>query len=390
MEYEISDELVKYSQTVRVLFAKCVGREEKDVLSLFNIFFSNIDVVYDGMEALEHFKTNKYDLIITGLNLPKINGMELISKIRDISKNVTILAISSTTDKYDFTELIKLGIDGFIIRPVYVKQFSEVMHKTIEKLKIKQDLYEHRIDLEKKVQEQITILREKDKILSYQSKLAAMGEMMDAVAHQWKQPLNIINMRIDMLRYDQELGLVDKNYCDTLYNNITAQTMHMKTTLDEFRTFLRPNKKKNIFSISLIIDNVLLLVHDELMKYNITIEKNIQDDLKINGIENEFKHLILNLISNSKDAFIENDIKERVIKFNLYKQDENIILEVADNAGGIPSHIISTIFNANVTTKEAGKGTGIGLYMSKQIVKKHHGEISVMNIDNGSVFIIKI
>ena len=99
----------------------------------------------------------------------------------------------------------------------------------------------------KKVKEQVESLRHRDKVLAYQSKLAAMGEMMDAVAHQWKQPINIINMRIDLLRYDQEDGRVDKAYCEKLYHDITSQTAHMKNTLDEFRTFLRPDKKNRGF-----------------------------------------------------------------------------------------------------------------------------------------------
>ena len=106
------------------------------------------------------------------------------------------------------------------------------------------------------------------------------------------------------------------------------------------------------------------------MKYKIKVEKNILEDIKLNGIENEFKHLILNLISNSKDAFEEKGIMDRKIEFALKKEGGYTVLEVTDNAGGIPENIINKIFDANFTSKTEGKGTGIGLYMSKQIVKK--------------------
>jgi len=386
MKLEVHDDLIQFSHTLKVLFVedtKSINCNSSDMLS---IFFSNIDVVSSSEEAYEHFEANKYSLIITSLNMEYINGLSLISKIRKISKDIAILLISSNTNKYNLSKLITLGIDGFIIRPVSVKQFSDVMHKTLEKLKNKQELYEYRINLEKKVQDQVAILREKDKILAQQSKLAAMGEMMDAVAHQWKQPLNIINMKTDMLRYDYEDGNVDQKYCDRLCDKVISQTKHMKNTLDEFRTFLRPDKEKEMFSLSSIIDNVVLLVNDELLKYAIEIEKNIQDDLKIEGIKNEFKHLILNLISNSKDAFNENNIKNRVIKFNIFDENKKIVLEVIDNAGGIPQKSIDKIFDANFTLKPKGKGTGIGLYMSKQIVQKHHGEISVSNTSDGAKF----
>jgi signal transduction histidine kinase len=388
MRVEIPDELIQFSHTVKVLFVEdsiCSANNSHEMLK---IFFSHIDVVSDFQEAYEHFESKKYDLIITGLNMPHMDGMTLITRIRKISKDITILLISSNTNRENFSELIKLGIDGFIIRPVYVKQFSEVMHKTIEKLKNKQELYEYRVNLEQKVQEQVAILREKDKVLAQQSKLAAMGEMMDAVAHQWKQPLNIINMKADMLRYDCADGYVDQEYCNNLYEKIISQTSHMTDTLDEFRGFLRPDKEQDIFSISSIIDNVVLLVNDELVKYQITIEKNIQYDVKIQGIKNEFKHLILNLISNSKDAFNENNIENRTIQFNIFK-DDKLILEVIDNAGGIPSKSIDKIFDANFTLKPKGKGTGIGLYMSKQIVNKHHGEIFVENTHDGAKFTIE-
>lgn len=385
----VNDELLNYSHTVRVMFVRDQECIKSHTLDMLEIFFSNLDLVSNCEEAYEHFLKSKYDLIIMGLNLPEKSGIELIEKIRDISRDITILVISDDTDANDFSELIKLGVDGYIIRPVYMKQFSDVVHKTIEKLKNKQDLYEYRISLEEKVKEQVESLREKDKILSYQSKLAAMGEMIDAVAHQWKQPLNIINMKIDMLRYDYIDNLVDQDYCNRLYEDVFFQTSHMKDTLDEFRTFLRPDKKRENFSISDVLDKVLLLVKDEIIKYNITIEKDIIHDISLNGIENELKHLFLNLISNSKDAFLQNNIKDKNIKIRLYKENNTGVLEFYDNAGGIPKDIIDNIFKANVTTKEEGKGTGIGLYMSRHIVKKHYGEISVENIKDGAKFTVR-
>ncbi|MEA3352621.1 MAG: HAMP domain-containing sensor histidine kinase [Campylobacterota bacterium] len=131
------------------------------------------------------------------------------------------------------------------------------------------------------------------------------------------------------------------------------------------------------------------LVKDDLLKNKIQIEKNIESEKALNGVENEFKHLIINLVNNAKDAFNENNIKSRVIKFSVYLDGSYLILKVTDTAGGIPEHVIDKIFDANVTTKEESKGTGIGLYMSKQIVQKHKGEISVSNVDHGAQFSAK-
>ena len=386
LEVETSEELIKFSQTIKVLVVQDDISSEHNSLDILEIFFSNMDIIDSLDDAYEKFILNKYNLIILNLNIRNKEGIDLISKIRDISKDITILVISSETSKFNFSKLIKLGIDGFIIKPVYIKQFSEVIHKTIEVLKNKQELFEYRLDLEKKVQEQVLILREKDKVLLHKSKLAAMGEMMDSIAHQWKQPLNIINIKTNMMKYDYEDGFVNDEYCDKLYSDISSQTAHMKNTLDEFRTFLRPDKQTELFLISDSINKVLLLINDELMQYKINIEKNIEDDFKVDGIENEFKHILLNLISNSKDAFHEKKIKDRLIKFNLLKQNDKRVLEIIDNAGGIPLEIIENIFNANFTSKDDDKGTGMGLYMSKQIITKHNAEIYAKNVKDGVKF----
>jgi signal transduction histidine kinase len=129
---------------------------------------------------------------------------------------------------------------------------------------------------------------------------------------------------------------------------------------------------------------------DELIKNNININLDLKDNIKINGLANEFKHLFLNLISNSIDAFNEKDIKTRDIFIRSYINNEVRYIEFEDTAGGIPQHVISDIFKPNVTTKAEGKGTGIGLYMSSQIVQKSGGKIDVTNSNMGALFTITL
>ena len=227
-------------------------------------------------------------------------------------------------------------------------------------------------------------------MLQQQSKMAAMGEMMDAVAHQWKQPLNALSMYSDLMKSDFEAGNVDKDYVDDMLNGVQLQINHMTTTLSEFRNFFRPNSDVVNFNLKAIIEATLFLVKDEFMKHNINIETAIDDTITLHGNENEFKHLILNIINNAKDAFNSNHIQSRLIHISAQKVDELTEIEIVDNAGGIPEHIISKIFEANVTTKAVGKGTGIGLYMSQQIVGKMRGNIRVENSNGGAKFIISI
>ncbi len=228
----------------------------------------------------------------------------------------------------------------------------------------------------------------KDKIIEQQSRLAAMGEMIDAVAHQWKQPLNAISMLLDMLKTDFKEGTVDADYIDDLESTAQLQIDHMVTTLSEFRNFLRPSTKNESFFIHSTLANVLVLMKDELIAQNVHINANFDHEVKIFGNKNEFKHLFLNLFNNSIDAFNEHDIRHRTISVRIYDENKKIYIEVEDNAGGIPANVIANVFKPNVTTKQEGKGTGIGLYMSEQIVHKNNGTINVHNSDKGAFFTI--
>jgi len=230
----------------------------------------------------------------------------------------------------------------------------------------------------------------KSSMLSQQSKMAAMGEMMDAVAHQWKQPLNSISMMNDMLKDDFTNGLVDESYIDEMTETTHMQIEHMVNTLNEFRSFFRPSKDAKEFHIKECVRSVQVLMKDELLKNMIDIRVDIQDNFEIHGLINEFKHLFLNLISNSIDAFNEKEIQKRHISIKAYLNDEHGIIVFEDNANGIPEHVIPNIFKPNITTKAEGKGTGIGLYMSSQIVQKHNGTIDVKNVNAGAQFTINI
>lgn len=232
-------------------------------------------------------------------------------------------------------------------------------------------------------------IKAQQEALEHQSRMAAMGEMMDSVAHQWKQPLNALSMYGDLLKSDYKDGVVDQKYVDEMLEGIHTQIEHMINTLSEFRSFFRPDKKVQEVNLLRAINSVLILVKDELIKNAIEVNIDIDKDINVLLIENEFKHVILNIINNAKDAFNENMILSREITIQVKTVDENIQISICDNAGGIPKFIIDDIFKANVTSKEDSKGTGIGLYMSSQIIEKSGGSISAYNKDKGACFILE-
>jgi len=260
----------------------------------------------------------------------------------------------------------------------------------LEQAHWKLDQYKDR--LEKRVQEEMENVSKKDELLKEQSRLAALGEMIDAIAHQWKQPLNAISMAADMIRTEpaEETLSAKSIEVNEMSEVIHHQLEHMTTTLSEFRSFFRPTKESSTFSLQACIASVKVLLKDELIKNNIEIQERVQDDIIVHGYENEFKHLILNLINNAKDAFNDNNIKKRVIAIGYNETDEHIFLQIVDNAGGIPESIIHNIFNPNVTTKQDKDGTGIGLYMSSQIAQKHHGKLTVQNTKDGARFTLTL
>lgn len=245
-------------------------------------------------------------------------------------------------------------------------------------------------ELEERILKEVELARTNYKRYEQQAKMAAMGEMMDAVAHQWKQPLNAISMMSDMLVDDFKHNRVDEAYINELSEDTQTQIEHMVRTLSEFRNFFRPKETQESFGLKRSLSSVLILVNDEFIKNNIVVQIHNKQELIIKGIENEFKHLVLNIINNAKDAFNERNIKERKIDISFYSDDSCIFLEIQDNAGGIPPSVIDKIFQPEFTTKIDGKGTGIGLYISTQIAEKLGGRLSVKNVKDGAVFTLQV
>jgi PAS domain S-box-containing protein len=249
------------------------------------------------------------------------------------------------------------------------------------------DSIQHQAYLENKIKsiEDEKALQE-EKLKEYQ-KSAFMGEMIDSIAHQWSQPLTILKGNIEHL--DMAISDESLNHIHNFQNTALDNLDHLMETLEEFRSFFRPDKKKVNFKVSSIITSSLKLLSDQLTHDKILIETKIESDFSLVGYPNEFKHILINLINNSKDAFILNKIKERKVIIGTMIEDDNQSLFVCDNAGGVPENIISEIFDKNFTTKERIGGTGIGLYMTKQIIEKIGGKITAHNINDGVCFVIE-
>jgi PAS domain S-box-containing protein len=245
-------------------------------------------------------------------------------------------------------------------------------------------------ELEQRVEEETNKRLAQDKLIAQQSKMALMGEMIGIIAHQWKQPLNSIGLLAADLREVYGIGELDKHYMDDFYRKIYGQIMFMSETVDGFRTFLMPSREvKNFRAVKAAVDTVSLL--EQLFRSKeIRVELDISETLydEVAGFENEFKHVILNILTNAKDAYDACErCGEKRIEIQVANGGENLILTLRDYAGGIPNVIMDNLFEPYRTTK-GEKGTGIGLNISRTIIERMGGELSVSNREGGAFFTI--
>jgi len=265
------------------------------------------------------------------------------------------------------------------------KQAEENLHKAHEELKKL-----HR-GLEIKVEKAVKELREKDHIIYQQSRLASMGEMIGNIAHHWRQPITAVGAIVQNYEDAYEDGILDMDYIEKHTDIVMDILTNMSRTIDNFRFFFKSDRAKENFDIKEIILKTLKFL-DSSFKYNkINVISDLAEDCIINGFPNEYSQVLLAVLSNAKDELIERDIKERKIIITLKKINDKYVVTISDNAGGIIKEVLPRVFDPYFTTKEQGKGTGIGLYMAKMIIEKNmDGKLSARNLKDGAEFRIEV
>jgi len=244
-------------------------------------------------------------------------------------------------------------------------------------------------------------IREKDLHLLHQSRLAQMGEMLSMIAHQWKQPLGTISastIAVIMAIELQQYNLDDKKSRDEFLkftllklNNISSYVQNLSQIITDFSDFYKPNKNSEIVNLDELILKTNSLFGETISRTGIVVEFDLDAECEVYIHENEFMQVILNLLNNAKEQLVSNKIDNAKINIKTYIIEDNVFVEISDNGGGISKENINDIFNPYFSTKLEKNGTGLGLYMSKIIIKDYHdGDISVKNIEDGARFIIRI
>lgn len=346
-------------------------------MAIEDSFEISVYSAFSAKDAVSFLIKEQVDLILTDIQMPDINGFEFVEYIKGIDrlKNIPIIFITAVYNNLEFQKKgYNIGAIDYITKPIDTDILSS-------KLKIFIDIFE-----KEKVKN--NEIENKNKILIYQSKMAAMGEMIGVISHQLKQPLTVLSLCCEDVKLYHNQFEIDDEFIETFADHTNQQIRYMTDTIDNFMGFFDPNKVKEKFLLKDAIDDSITLLDKLLIQNNTIIELNISDE-NLFGVKDELIQVLINLISNSHDAFLENEIENNKIIITSKLENDCISLSLEDNAGGISKNVIKDIFNPYFTTKQ--HGTGTGLYMVNLIItSSFKGNIQVYNTNtNGVKFVLE-
>lgn len=341
-------------------------------------FDVNIFSALSAQEGMEVLMKENIDLILTDVQMPEIDGFEFVEYLKNIekTKDIPVIFITGIYDKDEYkTKGYNLGAVEYITKPIH-----DVLLNS--KLKVYIDIFERR----KQDEQQIA---EKEKVLIHQSKMATMGEMIGVIAHQLKQPLNVLSLYCNDVKDSYYYNEIDDKFIEDFSKNTKEQIKFLSETIDGFRDFFNPNKQKRVFDIKHAIDTSIKLLGNQFEVNKIKLNLEVYDE-KVFGIETELEQVILNIINNSIDAFKEKEeIKDKEINITVLSKQSYTILIIEDTAGGVKLENLEKLFDPYYTTKSTGTGTG--LYMVKLVIKNSlQGDLKINNSSKGLRYIIAL
>jgi len=319
------------------------------------------------------------------------------SPIKNIKEDRTVAYLVSYTDSPYLKSILRdhLWVNTGVIIGIIVLvmlicnivrhrfYLQEEVNKKTQELK---DLNEN---LHHDIQRQLSEIREKDGLLLEQARLASMGEMIGNIAHQWRQPLNTLGLIFQKIPILQQRDKLDEETLQITIDKGMHVINQMSATIDDFRFFFQDNKDTETFKLIETVENCHALLSPILEQDNIQFKSIIDENILVHGHMNQLSQVLLNIINNAKDALNENSVQDPFITVSSYCDNNKIAIDITDNGGGIPKDIIKKIFDPYFTTKEEGKGTGIGLFMSKRIIEESmKGKLNISNTDVGAKFSI--
>ena len=325
-----------------------------------------------------------------GLGVNEGNSM-LLEILNKAIKETTQIEKNQILNRWVSTVVEKKLDYSFVwrITAVFLFILLSIMYFYNKQKKLKDKLALLNDTLEKRVKKEV----EKNKIqyqqMLNQSRLAQMGEMISMIAHQWRQPLAAISATTSNLKFKIVVDDVDKNIFNKEIGLIEDYSLHLSNTIDDFRNFFKDGKSKELTTLEEIVNSTLKIAQPAVENKNIAIQTHFTCNKPLKLHPNEIKQVVLNLIKNAEDILIEKDVKKPQIYIETAYENNQKILRIKDNGGGVPEEILEKIFDPYFSTKKEKDGTGLGLYMSKTIVEDHcDGSLHVNNDHNGAIFTI--
>ncbi|MGM0623927.1 MAG: ATP-binding protein, partial [Campylobacterota bacterium] len=383
--------------------AQNIGRKFETIFSALQD--GNIIFEYNSRVITE---VNQRVLDMLGFEYAEIVGKDILFLLhdkrilKDLLRDMQKDFIKERSSKFILREI---SVYGKLDVPIYVDcvlssfeyedkmYIAMVMHDVTKRLRYVQELEEVRqrlfranLELKQRVKNEVEKSRQKDSVMFQQSKLATLGEVINSIAHQWRQPLNRISAVINDLKVKAELGMINNEQISASMDTMSGNIQNMSSKIDRFRNFFAPDSTKRIFEVQKELQSAIEFAQDSYgaQTLQITLHR-ISSDCMIEGFQNEFRQLVLNIINNSKEAFAMQQLTQKKITITVEKQDRDIVIDIKDCAGGIEEEVLEKVYEPYVTTKDED-GVGMGLFMAKIVVQEHlGGTIEVQNIQGGTL-----
>ncbi|WP_294966429.1 HAMP domain-containing sensor histidine kinase [Sulfurimonas sp.] len=363
LESVISEVMITYYRQTKAMYVSYSTKVDNE-----NIFI-NIGVFYKtvfDIKKLEEKKCltyidNQYNIVILDL---KIGYLTFVYKDRHADIDYLVSLISMFQQKINFAISACLGV-------LELENFNK--------------------ELKNKIKQSIKKISKHEKLLLVKSKNILMGEMIEIITHQWRQPVTAIGLISNNVMLNMLLGELDMKILQEDLDGINKQVKYLSNTIDDFRDFFKEGKKEEVFILSDVIKNSIAILEKQFIESSIelTFENNCLDT-KLTTFKSELMQALINIISNAKEAFSP-DIKNRYLNISCNKGRKNVYIIISDNAGGIKNDIIEKIFDPYFSTKKQKNGTGLGLYICKIIICEHlKGDLRIKNKDNGATFIVTL
>jgi signal transduction histidine kinase len=394
----------------------------------------------DGLEGLDLAFRHKPDVIISDALMPRMDGFQLLRSLKADPelKSIPFIFYSSTFTGAKEAELaLSLGAEVFIAKPAvpaqlwektcaimkeledrqrkpahpvqdendeqFLREYSRIVATKLEekvhelkeelarRMQAEDELRRLNAELEQRVALEVEKNSSKDRIMAHQARLAALGELLSNISHQWRQPLNNIALIIQNLFLEYEDGALNAESFHGHIAQCLKSVMYMSHTIDTFHSFYQPDHDRQLFNLYHAVTETISLVREELEFNGIAITLGNECDSTVNGYKREFSQVLVNILQNAKEVIQSRKPPVPFVEIGCSQRGESALVTVRDNGGGIPFDIMNKIFDPYFTTKFKSQGTGLGLYISKMIIEKHMGGlISVSNTTAGAEVTISL